>query len=45
MLYLGFTLNVDYKLDPNYYNDKMVIYLSPKVEQYSTWIALHWNPK
>lgn len=42
---LEFKLNVDYKLDSNYYEDKMVMYLSPKIEQYSSWIALNWNPK
>ncbi len=45
MAHLGFVMNIDFKLDSNYHKDKMVIYLSPKIENYASWIALNWKPK
>lgn len=44
MARLGYRINIDFKMHPNYYNDKVVFYLHPKHEQYVSWIALQWDP-
>ena len=38
-----FTINVDFKILPNYYGNTVKLKLHPRIEQYASWIALRWE--
>jgi hypothetical protein len=40
---LGFCINIDFKISPDYYGNTIKILLHPEQEQYASWIALHWE--
>jgi len=43
MANLGFCINIDFKISPDYYGNTIKILLHPEQEQYASWIALHWE--
>jgi hypothetical protein len=38
-----FTINVDFKIVPNYYGNTVKLKLSPQTEKYASWIVLRWE--
>lgn len=41
----GYRINIDFKIEPMYYYDKIVVFLSPRIEKYASMIILKWDPK
>lgn len=41
----GFTINVDFKILPNYYGNTVKLKLHPRIENYASWIVLLWEKK
>lgn len=41
---LGYRINIDFKIDRNYYSDKVVVFLTPEIESHASLIMLKWNP-
>lgn len=39
--------NSDFALNHTYYTfrGKLIVYLSPEIEQYASWILLNWQPE
>jgi hypothetical protein len=40
-----FTINVDFKIVPNYYGDTVILKLHPRIQSYASWILLMWEQK
>lgn len=38
-------MNIDFMMDSTYYSDKIIVLISPKVEEYASFIILKWDPK
>ena len=41
----GYRINIDFKIIPDYYSDRIEILMSPKLEKEATLIMLKWDPK
>ena len=41
----GYRINIDFKIEPMYYYDSIVVFLSPRIEKYASMIILKWDPK
>ena len=38
-----FTINVDFKIIPDYYGNTVKLKLHPRIEKYASWIVLKWE--